>query len=173
VPIVERDFLPDRLGEERKRSSQVLILAAILIAVLMLGTIAGQIGQIGNSKETLPSETPMRTSAGILYTKHSPISIIGNGGFTNASGVVWGSGTASDPYIIANWDITASTAAGISIQGTDAHFIVRNCYAHGGSFVWDGIDLSNCVNGTLENNNCSNDYVGIFLFPWSCSVETL
>ena len=164
MPIIDRDFPPDRLRKERKHSSEVLVLAMILIAVLMLGTTAGLIGQIGNGKEPLPPETPARIPARIAYTSHNPISITGNGGFTNASGVVWGNGTASDPYIIADWDITPSTAEGILIQYTNAHLIIRNCYVHDGlSSVHTGIVLVNCVNGTLENNTCLNDYIGIYL----------
>ena len=161
MPIIGRYLPSDRLG---KHSSKVLVLAMILIAVLVLGATAGLLGQIGNSKEPLPSETPVRTPARIAYTMHSPISIIGNGGFTNASGVVWGSGTESDPYIIEGLDINASTANGIEIQNTDAHFIVRGCHVHDGGGDYYGIRLGDCANGTLENNNCTNNVVGIGLY---------
>jgi parallel beta-helix repeat protein len=167
VPIIDRDFPPDRLGRDRKRSSKVIVLAVILIAVLMLGAVAGFMVQIANNREPRPSETPGRVPAGILYTTHSPISIIGNAGFTTTNGVSGGSGTASDPYIIADWDISASAADGIWIQFTDAHFIIRNCHVHDGSFSYDGIVLFECFNGTLENNNCSNDSHGILLWSFS------
>ena len=163
MPIIDRDFLPDRHGKERKRSSRVLILAVILVTVLVLGATAGLMIQIVNNREPHPSETPVRTPVRILYTTHSPISIVGNAGFTNASGVVWGSGTASDPYTIADWDITPSTADGIWIQDTDAHFIVRNCYVHDASPGYWGIVLWNCVNGTLKNNSCSNNPFCMYL----------
>jgi parallel beta-helix repeat protein len=164
VPIIDRELSPNGLGKVRKHSSWIPVLAVVFVAVLVLGAIAGLMVQIANDKGAQPSETPTRIPAGILYTTHSPISIIGNAGFTNASGVVWGRGTPSDPYIIADWDIDASTADGISVQGTDAHFIVRNCSVHdGNSGLNVGIFLSNCFNGTLENNSCSNDYYGIIL----------
>jgi parallel beta-helix repeat protein len=41
--------------------------------------------------------------------------------------------------------------------------MVRNCSVHDGSFRNPGIYLQNCVNGTLENNNCSNDLAAIIL----------
>lgn len=100
----------------------------------------------------------------ISYITHDPILIDGNAGFTNASGVVWGSGTESDPYIIEGWDINASTANGIEIRNTDAHFIVRACHVcdgRGGFFI--GIYLDACANGTLDSNTCSNNWSGIFL----------
>ena len=160
MPANDGDFLPDRLGKEQKRSSRVPILAVILVAVLMLCAIAGLMIQVVNNREPHPS-IPVRTSAGMLYATHSPISIVGNGGFVNASGVVWGSGTAADPYIITDWDISPSVEDGILIRDTDAHFIVRNCYVHDGAF--GGISLSNCVNGSLTNNRCLLSGSGIVL----------
>jgi len=112
------------------------------------------VGPAGNS--------PTQAKA-LALTAHDPILIDGNGGFTNASGVTWGSGTASDPYVVEGWDVDASTADGISIQNTDAHFIIRNCYVHYGWWNYDGISLFRCVNGILENNTCSNDFNGIAL----------
>jgi len=142
------------------RSPRVVIIAVILVAILIVGAVAWLAVQSGNNEEQHPSE----------YTKHSPILINGNSGFTNASGVVQGSGTASDPYIIANWYISASNADGIWIQDTDAHFTVRNCQVHNGT-GHSGIYLSNCINGALENNNCSDNYDGIYLV--SSSNNTL
>ena len=95
------------------------------------------------------------------YTTHAPILINGNSGFhgPNAStGISWGSGTASDPYIIDGWDISASTANGIEIDNVDAHFIIRNCYLHDGLGTFSGILLDNCTNGALTENTCSNNY---------------
>jgi parallel beta-helix repeat protein len=100
----------------------------------------------------------------LALTVHNPILIDGNAGFTNASGVVWGSGTESDPYIIEGWEINASTANGIEILNTDAHFSVRKCLAYDGAYPYSGIRLGNCVNGTLDSNNCSSNVCyGIYL----------
>jgi parallel beta-helix repeat protein len=147
--MTDGDSLTDRLWEKPKRSSWVPFLAVVLVAVLMVGAVSWLTVQIVNNRSE--------------YTKHSPISIDGNGGFTHASGVVRGSGTVSDPYIIADWDINASTREGISIGDTDAHFIIRNCYVHDGSVSWSGIYLVNCFNGTLENNVCSRNQNGMTL----------
>ena len=152
MSVADGESLLDRFGEAPKRSSRILLFAVILAAVLIVGAVAWLAVKNPNNREQHPVE----------YTTHIAISIDGNGGFTNASGVVWGSGTASDPYIIADWDITGVSPAGILIQKTDAHFIVRNCYVHGGS-QYNGISLWLCVNGTLENNICSNCDYGIAL----------
>jgi len=141
----------------------------ILVAVLMLAAIAGLIGQIGNSNESLPSEIPEGIPAEIAYTTHDPIIIDGNAGFmgpNGTTGITKGSGTESDPYIIEGWDINASTANGIEIQNTDAHFIVRNCHVHDGQLnrpYSDGIHLYVCANGTLDGNTCSNNEDAIYL----------
>jgi len=161
VAIIDRESPSDRLGKVRKHSSWVPILPVILVAVLMVGAIAGLIGQRGNNGPPLPSEAPMRIPAGIAYATHSPISITSDAGFTTANGVSEGTGTASDPYVIANWDINASTANGIQIQGTTAYFIIRDCTLHGGGANYNGIYLSFCANGTLNKNDCSDNGMGI------------
>src|SRR3989449_7061702 len=59
---------------------------------------------------------------------HAPIFIDGNSGFTHANGVRSGSGTASDPYVISNWDIdlcqpgAGCGGSGIFVENTDANF---------------------------------------------------
>ncbi|MCJ2556789.1 MAG: right-handed parallel beta-helix repeat-containing protein [Candidatus Thermoplasmatota archaeon] len=99
------------------------------------------------------------------YTPHDPIEIDGNADFTAANGVVGGSGTPSDPYIIEGWEIDATTAKGINIRNTNAHFIIRNVYVHSGIHgdpLHPGIYFSG-VNGRIENNNLSNNAAGIHL----------
>jgi hypothetical protein len=66
------------------------------------------------------------------YTTHNPIYIDCDANFTVANGVSSGNGTASNPYIIENWDINASSANGIDISNTNAYFIIRNCVIHDG-----------------------------------------
>jgi len=152
VSTTSGESLPERLGKERKRSLNIRVIAVILVAVLIVGAVAWLMVRFVSH----PSE----------YTARGWIYINGNGGFTHVNGVIGGRGTASNPYIIADWDINASTG-GIYINGTDAHFIVRNCLVHDGigygGALCSGIHLSNCVNGTLENNICSNDWYGIDL----------
>ena len=96
--------------------------------------------------------------------QHSPIYIDGNSNFTAANGVVSGSGTASDPYIIENWIINASGANGISIGNTTAFFVVRNCEAYNGSLGnYVGICMENVSNGAVDNCSFSSDSQGILL----------
>jgi parallel beta-helix repeat protein len=167
VPMIDRRSPLDTKATERSRSSKIPVLAVVLLAVLMLVAVAGLIVQIGNSTWQHQSETPVRAPARIAYATHNPILIIGNTGFTNECGVVWGSGTDTDPFLIQGWDINASTANGIEIRNASAHFIVRDCHIHDGRFQWEsnysGICLWSCVNGTLDSNNCTDNREGIYL----------
>lgn len=74
----------------------------------------------GLQMPTLPSLKDLPTSAPLAgpldYTPHPPISIdpstprtIG-GRYNPATGIVAGSGTAADPYVISGWDFTAGVA---------------------------------------------------------------
>lgn len=79
-------------------------------------------------------------------TPHDEIVIDGDNDFIPANGVVRGSGTPTDPYIIEGWEIAGYT--GISISNSQVHFIVRNVYI---SSVYYGITLTNVNNGRIEN----------------------
>jgi len=98
-----------------------------------------------------------------------PIHIVGNAGFTPENGVNGGgSGTENDPYIIKNYIIDASTANGIEIRNTTVYFVVRNCVVENGWIAENevnqyGIELTNVVNGRVENCTCRNDDYGILL----------
>jgi hypothetical protein len=77
---------------DRKGIAPSIIVAVIVVAVVVVGagiyvaTRGGGGGGGGGEKSGL--------------TSHDPIYINGNSGFTAANGVVAGSGTAGDPYII-------------------------------------------------------------------------
>jgi parallel beta-helix repeat protein len=103
------------------------------------------------------------------HTIHSPIRINGNAGFTSANGVVSGSGTASDPYIIEDWDIDAGSDRGISVRSTDAHFIIRNTSIYTTSMPLGnaGITLSNVTNCEIINTTITGVFRGIEVFGGS------
>ena len=58
---------------------------------------------------------------------HEPIVILGNGDFTAENGVIAGSGTADDPYIIAGWEIKVPQGEpyGVKIENATAYFVLR------------------------------------------------
>ena len=102
------------------------------------------------------------------YKHHKPIHIIGDNDFTPENGVVGGSGTSDDPYIIEGWEINASNGIGIYVEDTTAHFIIRNCYIHDGilnpEWPWDGITLWQVKNGAIKDCLILNNDDGISLF---------
>jgi parallel beta-helix repeat protein len=77
-------------------------------------------------------------------------------------GVVSGSGTKNDPYIISSWELQSRylfnrlhRSDGIHFENIDKHVIIKNNYLHGFGYLndADGIELFNCYNITVENNN--------------------
>jgi len=97
-------------------------------------------------------------------TSHAPIYINGNAGFTKPDPVNGGgSGTAGDPYIIENWDISAENYPGIEIRNTTAYFIIRNCYVHDGGSNYVGTYFYNVTKGVIDNTITENNEVGICL----------
>jgi parallel beta-helix repeat protein len=148
-----------------RRHDATKVLVASLVFVLILGSLAVLIGI------PLASNVP----AHISYTAHGPISINGNGGFTNGSGVVWGSGTASDPYIIEGWEINSTGfLIGIYIVNTTADFVIRDCMVH--DAVQLEMLLENVTNGRLLRDECTStqDGYGIYLAGSNhCLIENI
>ncbi len=84
------------------------------------------------------------------FVKHAPIEITSNQDFTSENGVREGTGTESDPFVIEGWEIDATEGNGISVRGTDAHFVLRNLRVN----AWGhrtGIGLGALRNGVIEN----------------------
>jgi parallel beta-helix repeat protein len=93
----------------------------------------------------------------------NPILIDGDNNFTSANGVVGGSGTDNDPYIIENWVISASSNHGIHIKNTRSYFVIRNVVVENGYPTYNGIYFENVWNGKIENVVSMNNGNGIFL----------
>ena len=100
------------------------------------------------------------------YTLHDPIHISGTGDFTAINGVVGGSGSPSDPFIIEGWEINASADYGIYISNTDARFVIRDVYVHSGDLggpPHTGVMLVDAKNSVVENSTFANNRVGLNL----------
>jgi len=140
------------------------LLSSIVIAALMIVASFSMMASIGS-----PINQPEKASVS-AYAPHTPIYINSNSGFTNASGVVWGSGTALDPYIIRGWSIDASGYAmnPIYLLNTNSYFRVEDCYLY--DTGKSAILLSGVSHGSLTNNNCSNSVKGIELSGSSNNV---
>ena len=89
------------------------------------------------------------------YISRDYIYINGNDNFTSEKGVVGGSGTRTDPYIIEGWELKD---AGVNVRDTDAHFIIKDCHISSGDF---GIKLFRVANCIIEKTNITaNSYEG-------------
>ncbi len=119
------------------------VLRAIVLSIAFLSSLA-----------TLPRSAS-------AYSPHVPISIDGDADFTASKGVVQGSGTSTDPFVIEGWEIDASSAHGILIQNTRAHFVIRDVRVHSGGATRDGIFLFGVANGRIENAVLSNNWHGV------------
>lgn len=101
---------------------------------------------------------------------HNPIVITNNYEFTAQNGVVSGSGTQTDPYIIEGWNIDAGMSNyGIRIHGTDRAFVIRGVQVSGAADA--GISLSYVKNGTIENCSLTGNWVGISITY--CSLDRI
>lgn len=158
APIIDRN-LSGRMERRRLRagvmSGAVVIACALSISTLLL--LFGNCAEETRSPDAARPDPTIRVS----YTFHQPILIDGDIQFTGTNGVKSGNGTDSNPFIIEGWDITTTHATGIEIRSTTAFFTIRDCYIHGASSGYNAIYLFRCVNGVLENNVCSGNFLGI------------
>lgn len=125
------------------------------------------------------SPVPIRLSASLVstigppsqdYIIHESIEIINDNELAAIANS--GSGTANDPYIIADWNIMGSTTHGILITGTTKHFRVENCWI--GSSWGYGIYVVQVASGTATIiNNTSNNYYGGGIFLWGSGSSTV
>ncbi len=57
---------------------------------------------------------------------HDLIDIRGSSDLTSENGVVSGSGSSTDPYIIEGWSINASTFHAVLLNNIHTHLVIRN-----------------------------------------------
>jgi len=95
-------------------------------------------------------------------TPRGPIVIASDADFTVDNGVRGGAGTESDPYRIADYEIDAAGAVdAISIEGTEAWFVIENCVLFGAETA--GVRLADAMNAALVGNRFQGMSVGVVL----------
>ena len=147
--------------EGRRLLSAIIALAFCLSTILSLleTPSSGRTDTADQGDSTGKGATTVRALA---LTAHDPILIDGNAGFTNASGVVWGSGTPSDPFVIEGWEIEPFTTTGISITGTDAWFVIRGVHIFNSNMTGSvGVSLWDVHNGSIENSSLTGMQFGV------------
>jgi parallel beta-helix repeat protein len=91
------------------------------------------------------------------YISHGSILIDGDDDFTAANGVLGGSGTSVDPYMIEGWSIaTNESGIALSVVNTRSHFIVAQCeitYSDLAAYAGfaSGIRLVNVTDAKIQN----------------------
>ncbi len=75
-----------------------------------------------------------------------------------------GDGSLSNPYVIENYEISATIAHGVHIKNTNLHFIVRDVTVNDGKLnSYYGFYLENVTHGRLEDNTAYNNQYGFYL----------
>src|SRR5438876_1441442 len=141
------------VGEDRLRPSR---LARLGLAVILLG--------LGTALVALKLRSPEVSTS--THTRWGPIVIESNTQFTAANVVVGGSGTPSDPYLIAGWEITdLDRMEAIFIRDTDASFVIRDVDVHQPPGLgWAGIRFIEVTNARVEDSTVTG-------FAWGVSLE--
>lgn len=93
------------------------------------------------------------------FATHASIFINTDANFTAAKGVVAGTGTSSDPYIIAGWHITASYGTAIRITNVTKSFVIRDNLIIGYHGVH--IDDSTSAKVVIEDNQILSRAAGV------------
>jgi hypothetical protein len=124
-------------GDEIKEAMmgrKVAFTAAAVLAVALSVVLAG--GQVGGG-------------GFVWWGSREPIYIYGNDDFTIDNGVMSGSGTADDPYVIEGWRIDSPKADyGIYVDHTTVHFVIRDCVIERTRLA--GIYFNTVRNGRVE-----------------------
>lgn len=123
------------------------------------------------------------SAAELEWTPVGNIHIYGNADFTAENGVVSGTGSSEDPYIIEGWEIAMDgTGTGITVISTDKYFVIRDVRIVGGmqGIRFDEVYharvtasyIDDCLTGMtafysevskVDNNVISNCSVGVSL----------
>lgn len=122
-----------------------LISAILTLSILIAGAVIATGQACGNTG---------------CWELREPIYIYGNSGFTCDNGVVSGSGSQYDPFVIEGWHIVASGASfGISVENTSKHFVIRNCVIEGASEA--GIHFYSVEKGSIDSCHILRNERGI------------
>ncbi len=146
---------PPNLSRHRKgrlAGASVMVLAAAFILGACLAAVS------------IPDRDQAKSiRASPLFAARSPIMIEDDSELTLANGVMSGSGTASDPFVIEGWEIDASssTIAGIAVSNITSYLLIRNVYVHSGGATSFGIEVVNFTHCRIERSQLSGNYVGI------------
>jgi len=161
-------------GLHKRENKPEKMLSIAVLGLLILSASGAFLLQSppGNGTAPASSSPGMAMAEQSKGTTHDPIHITSNSDFAvQASANGWpGDGTQGNPYIIDGYEINANGGTYcIWIENTDVWFVIRNCklrYATDNSAEprGSGIYLYTVQHGTLQNNTCSQNNNGIYLY---------
>lgn len=149
------------LTREKNMNRKGKILSIILMSFLiLLGTIFYSVSNNSSlSKPFVEEQIVINNQKSLVES--GDISITSDQGFISYG--CPGDGSRNNPYIIENLNNSAfSSHTGILVEGTTAHFIIRNCFIGQKLF---GIQIEGIANGTgrIENNFLKLNSNGIYV----------
>ena len=128
---------------------KILIISFLIGYILLLGIATNNI-RIEKSIRIRINDPIIIITLEPKASSDDPIRILNNSAF-GLYGFT-GAGIEGDPYIIENLIIRNDTTIPINIQGTTAHFEVRNCTLDGINGTVICLRLWNVMYGTIQNN---------------------
>lgn len=99
-----------------------------------------------------------------VAAERGPIIVLSDADFTTENGVIGGTGTPGDPYLIVGWQIRVPSEGlyGIRIEDTTASFVIRGCMIAGAmDSRGAAICLVDTVGGVVEDCTVSDSINGI------------
>ncbi|KKK84422.1 hypothetical protein LCGC14_2783490, partial [marine sediment metagenome] len=155
-----------------KNKTKLIIISLGIIFAISTNSKSNFIDQLNKNdnleiRNELDLKKPKNSGFWSLNFIHVDGNIIGNWSATAALDWCSGNGTWGNPYVIENVTIDAGGIGnGILIENSNDYFIIRNSkvYNSGSGGEDAGIKLQSVSNGTLINNNFSNNNIfGIYL----------
>ncbi len=148
--------------------------AALLLVVVLSLSFMISISMVDVMKTT--ENTGKQSMYELSYDSHTPFNITSNIDFETQG---WpGNGSAIDPYLIQNLNITSANSTCIWIANTTSHFIIEDClftsplleYAYPQQIC--PITLTNVSNGMIESNYIVDSFAAISGYRLSnCSIS--
>lgn len=114
----------------------------------------GMVGQTSREVSVLESPVP---------SPHDPILIDGDRDFLPENGVIGGSGTIDDPYVIGGWIIHPTEGNGITVLNTKKFLTISDCRIIGGNayVCMAGVYLEDVENAVLDNLSIGGFMMGV------------
>jgi len=150
-----------------KTRKLILITLGILFALLQIFIVNFSIiTDINNKSSDYGDYSNLEKENLRISAVSGKIHIDNNWTATKSAGICTGNGTYSEPYVIEDLVIDAGDSGScIKIENSNVYFKIENCSFYNSEPNWldAGIRLSNVENSLIITNNCSSNFMGIYL----------